>query len=119
MTAPWFASSVDPDGRAVSLPRDTAARLHGLLVSRRDQALVHLERVAPDEDPSPVDDHAEISAMVATDTLHGIENALSRFEAGKYGSCEICAAAIAIERLEGIPHATTCVTCAAIRSSSA
>ena len=112
MTAISFVPRADPDTRSVELPRDTAARLHALLVARRDDETARLERLATDEDPAVIDEHAEISATVASGTLHDVEYALSRFDAGTYGSCEVCGGAIPLERLETIPHATTCVVCA-------
>ncbi len=112
MTAISFVPRADPDTRSVELPRDTAVRLHALLVARRDDETARLEQLATDEDPAVIDEHAEISATVASGTLHDVEYALSRFDAGMYGSCEVCGGAIPLERLEAIPHATTCVVCA-------
>jgi RNA polymerase-binding transcription factor len=113
MSVVSYIPSADPDARAVDLPRDIAARLHALLVSRRDEAAAQLERLATAEDPSFGDEHEEISATVASETLRDVEYALSRIDAGTYGSCEVCGAAIPPERLEAVPHATTCVDCAA------
>lgn len=48
----------------------------------------------------------------AADILHKVEHALRRIEAGGYGVCEICGEAIPIARLEVLPYATVCVTCA-------
>ncbi len=48
----------------------------------------------------------------ASDLLHKVEHALRRIEAGQYGVCEVCGTAIPMERLEVLPYATTCVTCA-------
>jgi DnaK suppressor protein len=112
MTAISFVPRADPDTRSIELPRDTAGRLHALLVARRDDETARLEQLTTDEDPAVIDEHAEISATVASGTLHDVEYALSRFDAGTYGSCEACGGAIPLERLEAIPHATTCVVCA-------
>lgn len=112
MTAASFAPSGDPIGHDVELPRDTAARLYALLVSGRDDEAARLEHLATAQDPAFVDEHLEISATLASETLHDVEYALSRFDAGTYGSCEVCGGAIPLERLEAIPHATTCVVCA-------
>ena len=57
----------------------------------------------------------EISAALASETLDDIEHALSRLAAGTYGTCEPCGQVIPLERLEAIPHASTCVTCAVAR----
>jgi RNA polymerase-binding transcription factor DksA len=44
--------------------------------------------------------------------LAAIEAALGRVAAGTYGRCEVCGREIAPERLEAIPWAATCVSCA-------
>jgi len=48
----------------------------------------------------------------ASDLLHKVEHALRRIESGDYGICEVCGDAIPVARLEVLPYATTCVTCA-------
>lgn len=47
----------------------------------------------------------------AAGNVHGLEQAVARIESGTYGRCERCGQAIAPERLEAIPDATTCVSC--------
>ena len=113
MTRASFDPTADPHSRAVDLPRDTALRLHALLVSHRDDEARRLELLTIARDPAFLDEHAEISATVTSETLRDIDDALSRFDAGTYGTCEICGGAIPLERLEAIPHATTCVGCVA------
>ena len=44
--------------------------------------------------------------------LAQIEAAVRRIEAGVYGLCERCGQAINPERLQVLPYATTCVSCA-------
>ena len=41
-----------------------------------------------------------------------IDAAIARLDDGTYGSCETCHRVIAPERLEAIPHARHCITCA-------
>jgi DnaK suppressor protein len=62
-------------------------------------------------------ERAQLGALLdsARHTLTEVDNALARVEAGSYGRCEICAAAIDSERLEARPAARWCVTCAAAR----
>jgi DnaK suppressor protein len=48
----------------------------------------------------------------AADLLHKVEHALRRIESGGYGICEVCGEPIPVARLEVLPYATTCVTCA-------
>ncbi len=54
---------------------------------------------------------AEMGASRAQEAIAEIEHALARMDLGSYGSCEACAAPVAPERLEAIPHARYCVTC--------
>jgi len=46
------------------------------------------------------------------DTLAQIENSLERIEEGTYGLCEECGGKIPKARLNAIPYATLCVSCA-------
>jgi DnaK suppressor protein len=48
----------------------------------------------------------------AADLLRKVERAMSRVEEGTYGICELCGQAIPIARLEVLPYATRCVSCA-------
>jgi RNA polymerase-binding protein DksA len=43
--------------------------------------------------------------------LSAIEEALSRIEAGTFGTCARCGKPIAEARLEAIPYATRCIDC--------
>jgi DnaK suppressor protein len=92
------------------------ARLRGL-----DQRSHEIE----DGYREPRDDDWSESAVEAEDdeVLDGIENlaiaeiqkikvALSKIEAGKYGTCESCDKNITPKRLEALPYATTCIDCA-------
>jgi RNA polymerase-binding transcription factor DksA len=45
-------------------------------------------------------------------------DALARLDAGTFGECERCGGTIAKSRLEAIPYARLCITCAAIPSSN-
>lgn len=112
MTVVSHVPSTNPDARAVELPHDIAVRLRAVLASRRDEVAAHLERLATADDLSVVDEH-EISAAMANEAMRNVEYALSRIDAGTYGTCEACGGAIPLERLEAIPHARACVDCAA------
>lgn len=46
------------------------------------------------------------------DLLHKVEHALGRVDKGTYGICERCGEAIPVARLEVLPYATFCVSCA-------
>ncbi|MBK0867776.1 MULTISPECIES: TraR/DksA C4-type zinc finger protein [unclassified Saccharopolyspora] len=44
--------------------------------------------------------------------LEALDRAAARVDAGSYGVCERCGAAIGAERLEALPAAATCIACA-------
>ncbi|CAN5269319.1 hypothetical protein BH18ACT5_BH18ACT5_03230 [soil metagenome] len=46
------------------------------------------------------------------DLLRKVERALGRVEEGTYGICESCGNQIPVARLEVLPYATECVSCA-------
>jgi DnaK suppressor protein len=62
-------------------------------------------------------ERGEVDALAGTllETLQEIEDALSKFEAGTYGQCESCGDPIAEARLEAMPAARLCITCASKR----
>jgi DnaK suppressor protein len=45
----------------------------------------------------------------AKDLIDKIEHALARIDAGSFGRCEACGAAIEAERLDALPYATLCL----------
>lgn len=50
-------------------------------------------------------------------TLADVERALDKLADGSYGICDDCGEAIGEERLEAIPWATLCISCARTRRS--
>jgi len=62
-------------------------------------------------------ERGEIDALVGSlrDTLTDVEDALAKIDAGTYGSCEECAGPIGDARLEAMPAARLCITCASAR----
>lgn len=48
----------------------------------------------------------------AEDLLAKVDRAIRRMEEGGYGLCESCGEGIPVARLEALPHATLCVSCA-------
>lgn len=44
--------------------------------------------------------------------IEQLRRALARIDAGTYGTCESCGARIPAARLEAVPDATLCVSCA-------
>ena len=55
---------------------------------------------------------AEALAGELTTTLEEVEAALGRLDEGTYGICERCGGAIAGDRLDAMPMARLCMTCA-------
>jgi len=58
---------------------------------------------------------AEALAESLKETLSDVERALSKLDAGTYGACELCGKEIGEARLEAIPAARRCITCASKR----
>ena len=54
-------------------------------------------------------------AQNAEDLLAKVKYAIGRLDAGEYGVCESCGKPIPMARLDALPYATMCVTCAAKR----
>ena len=47
------------------------------------------------------------------DTLAEVEHAMSKYEAGTYGVCDLCGGNIVLARLEALPQASLCLECKA------
>ncbi len=75
-------------------------------VRQREEALAECAQSVPD----PV---AQRRSADLQRTIEEIDAALARIEAGTYGVCVTCGAAIPEERLELRPFAGRCVTCTA------
>jgi DnaK suppressor protein len=58
---------------------------------------------------------AEALAAQLGQTLTDVEGALARLDDGTYGQCEVCGKDIAAARLEAVPTARRCITCASKR----
>jgi DnaK suppressor protein len=52
------------------------------------------------------------------DTLHDVERALTRMDAGTYGTCERCGQPIDDERLDALPATPLCLSCKRQRGRS-
>lgn len=65
----------------------------------------------PAEDATELNDRQRNMAVESEmqRELAQVEHALSRFEAGTYGSCEVCRQPIGEDRLEARPAATLCI----------
>ena len=62
-------------------------------------------------------ERGEVDALSGqlSETLQDIEDALAKFDAGTYGQCESCGQAIPEARLEAMPAARLCISCASQR----
>jgi RNA polymerase-binding transcription factor DksA len=58
---------------------------------------------------------AEALAAKLSDTLAEVEHALAKLDAGTYGTCEDCGQPIAEARMEAMPTARRCISCASKR----
>ncbi len=62
-------------------------------------------------------ERGEVEALVGSlrDTLNDIEDALRKIDEGTYGVCEQCGGPIGEARIEAMPAARLCITCASSR----
>ncbi len=105
------------------------APLRAQLQEERERLLAQLRKLGHGPDPDLTFDEgfadssqvtaerAEIDALAVSlsDTLEDIEVALQKFDDGTYGRCEGCGGPIAEARLEAMPAARLCITCASKR----
>lgn len=97
------------------------------LIAERDHLITQLEHMGRAPGTSDLDfdegfadsgqvtaERGEVDAIAGnlSDNLAEIEAALAKLEAGTYGQCEDCGSAIAPARLEAMPSARFCITCA-------
>ncbi len=59
-------------------------------------------------------ERGEVDALAGklVETLEETEDALAKFDAGTYGNCESCGQPIGEARLDAMPAARLCITCA-------
>ena len=107
-------------GRRGALARELRSKLdelRALQAEHRHEVLV---------DPVPDDSYALATQTLLEELtidalererllLNEIEDALERIELGEYGVCEGCGADIPQRRLEALPWARFCVSCAELR----
>lgn len=94
----------------------TATDLHGALEQQRafrTEQLVELAAAATRGSiDGPRDEITDALRAGAASALRDIEAALARMEAGHYGICEVCRRTIPMQRLEILPMAAVCMSCA-------
>lgn len=101
--------------------RAKLVELRDRLAARRQRIDKHLHHRDEPLPPKPEDLASELvnrETMESLDgeteiELHQVEHALARLDAGLYGICESCRRPIGSDRLQLIPFATKCVSCAA------
>lgn len=97
------------------------------LVAERDHLVTQLRHMGRAPGTSELDfdegfadsgqvtaERGEVDAIAGslTENLAEIEAALAKLEDGSYGRCEDCGNEIAVPRLEAMPSARFCITCA-------
>ena|SRR5215468_5274025 len=108
------------------MPETTPASLHAQLTAERERIDSELRSLGVDRgsyddgfaDSGQVTaERGEVDALVGSlrETLVDIDAALSKLEEGLYGRCESCGDEIAPARLEAMPAARLCITCASKR----
>jgi len=62
-------------------------------------------------------DRAQVAAVIAQTRRHldDLDTALRRLQSGAYGVCERCGDVIGAARLDALPAAATCISCASTR----
>jgi RNA polymerase-binding transcription factor DksA len=96
--------------------REQLSRLgHGDPADRDDANLDFDENFADSGQVTAERGEVEALSGQLAETLQDIEDALAKFDAGTYGACESCGQAIPDARLEAMPAARLCISCASQR----
>lgn len=104
--------------RTIQAERDELrARLGELTAAPRDPAAaVSFGKRVGEGTTQAVERIAQVSAArTMAAKLRDVDRALDKLDEGSYGTCDRCGARIGDERLEAIPWAVLCVTCASGR----
>ncbi|MFO7591867.1 MAG: TraR/DksA C4-type zinc finger protein [Acidimicrobiia bacterium] len=108
------------------MPERVSGTVRAQLEQERDRLRDRLHELGPTADAElSFDDgfadtsqvtaeRGEIEALASslTESLHEVEDALGKVDAGTYGDCESCGQTIAAARLEAKPAARLCIACA-------
>ena len=82
----------------------------------RDDAAHRHQPLSPDAaDRAQETENDEVLEQLGQSTtalIGQFQHAIERIDAGQYGTCEVCELPIEAERLEALPQATDCVSCA-------
>lgn len=100
--------------------RDLTGELKMLTEVRRDPtAVVSFGKRVGDGTMEAVERiHQTSAAKVLAAKLADVERALAKLSEGTYGTCDSCGGPIPGERLEAMPWAVLCVSCAAAREGA-
>ena len=85
------------------------ARIEGIKDELRAPPNPDFEEQATEAEGDEVLEGLEESVLAE---ITQIRMAMQRMQDGTYGDCVQCGEPIAVKRLEAIPHATLCITCA-------
>lgn len=106
--------------------RATAERRLAELERTFDELVAAADLEPPDDEHDPdgttAYERAQVTSLAAATRARRdeLDRALAAIDGGgSYGICELCGGPIGIERLEALPGATRCVTCAARGGPSA
>lgn len=96
---------------------DLRAELAELTAAPRDpMAAVSFGKRVGEGTAQAVERITQVDAARKLDAkLRDVERALVKLDEGTYGVCDACGTGIGAERLEAIPWAVLCVTCAWVR----
>lgn len=100
------------------------AKLQSTLEARLKELTARAVEIDEDLSKTPDEDWSENAVVMADDEVQegvgratlkeigAIRDALAAIRAGTYGTCKDCGAQITAARLEALPEATLCVSCA-------
>jgi RNA polymerase-binding transcription factor DksA len=101
----------------VTTLQDEALRPIG---STASGGLSDLPRHPADRSSDAFEEDVALSLLVNEgDMLNEVEAALAQLDAGKFGLCTACSAAIARERLRAVPYARYCLHCEETKEAAA
>lgn len=104
--------------------KDALLRIHKSLVAKRDELRKQLANEMDQAhtaegngdlfdaamDGSQNEMHSQLAAFESRE-LQQIERAIKLMRKGRFGSCEVCGAAIPVARLKALPYTTVCIAC--------
>ncbi len=118
-TTPLTSADRDVFRDALAAQRALATEQIASLTRNFEDIVEAVEQTNNDDEHDPEGttiafERAQVSALLnqAKADLAAIDAALERLDGDAFGTCEVCAGLIGTARLEAIPAATKCVSCA-------